>query len=57
MLLFHDDLQARQVTAARFLAAQAALGLGRRTAARKQLAEVLRRDPGHALAADLLAEA
>jgi tetratricopeptide (TPR) repeat protein len=57
MLLFHDDLQARQVTAARFLAAQAALGLGRRAAARKQLAEVLRRDPGHALAADLLAEA
>ncbi|MBE2215666.1 MAG: DUF5107 domain-containing protein [Opitutaceae bacterium] len=54
MLLFEDDLQARQVTAARFLEAQAHLGLGRRTRARRMLRDVLARDPNHALAADLL---
>jgi predicted Zn-dependent protease len=55
MLLFDDDLQARQQTTALFLEAQARLGLGQITAARKLLRRVLRRDPSHALAADLLA--
>jgi hypothetical protein len=56
MLLFDDDLDARQVTGARFLQAQALLGLGRRAPARALLRAVLRHDPSHALAADLLAE-
>ncbi|MEO6992360.1 MAG: hypothetical protein ABI273_01910, partial [Lacunisphaera sp.] len=55
MLLFNDDLQARQETTALFLEAQARLGLGEKTAARKLLRTVLRRDPNHALAADFLA--
>ena len=54
MLLFDDDLQARQLTAAMFLEAQARLGLGQFAAGRKLLRAVLRRDPAHALAADLL---
>lgn len=56
MLIFDDDLQFRQETTALFLQAQAHLGLGRKTQARALLREVLRRDPNHALAADLLAE-
>lgn len=55
MLLFDDDLSARQKTTALFLEAQARLGLGQTGPARKTLHEVLRRDPNHALAADLLA--
>ena len=55
MLLFEDDLQFRQETAALFLQAQAHLGLGNRTRARALLRAVLNRDPSHALAADLLA--
>ncbi len=54
MLLFDDDLQQRQETTALFLEAQARLGLGETAAARRLLREVLRRDPNHALAADLL---
>ncbi len=54
MLLFDDDLQRRQETAALFLQAQAQLGLGRKPQAKKLLATVLQRDPGHALAADLI---
>ena len=53
MLLFDDDLQRRQETAAFFLQAQAQLGLGQKAQARKLLAIVLQRDPNHALAADL----
>ena len=53
MLLFEDDLQYRQITAALFLQAQARLGLGQKATAKKLLAEVLARDPNHALAADL----
>jgi tetratricopeptide (TPR) repeat protein len=53
MLLFEDDLQFRQETAAMFLQAQARLGLGQKTAARRLLAAVLKRDPNHALASDL----
>ncbi len=55
MLLFADDLQFRQETIALFLQAQAHLGLGNKTKARSLLRDVLRRDPNHALAADLLA--
>lgn len=56
MLLFDDDLQARQGTTALFLEAQARFGLGNRTAARRLVQSVLRRDPNHALAADLAEE-
>ena len=55
MLLFEDDLQFRQETAALFLQAQAHLGLGRNARCRALLRKVLKRDPTHALAADLLA--
>lgn len=56
MLLFDDDLQFRQETTALFLQAQAQLGLGRKTSAKALLRSVLRRDPNHALAADLFRE-
>jgi TolA-binding protein len=56
MLLFDDDLQFRQETTALFLQAQAQLGLGRKDKARSLVAAVLKRDPSHALAADLAAE-
>ena len=56
MLLFDDDLQFRQDTTALFLQAQAQLGLGRKEKARALLKTVLRRDPNHALAADLRAD-
>lgn len=54
MLLFEDDLQARQETTALFLQAQAKLGLGKAREARRLLRVVLSRDPNHPLAADLL---
>jgi tetratricopeptide (TPR) repeat protein len=53
MLLFDDDIQFRQETAAMFLQAQARLGLGQKLQAEKLLQHVLRRDPNHALAAEL----
>ena len=56
MLLFDDDLQFRQETAALFLQAQAWLGLGKPAKAKLLLKKVLQRDPSHALAADLMAE-
>ncbi len=56
MLLFEDDLQARQETTALFLQAQAQAGLGRTAEARSLLQRVLRRDPSHALAADFVNE-
>ena len=56
MLLFDDDLQFRQETAALFLQAQAQLGLGQKAQAKKILQQVLQRDPNHALAADLAGE-
>jgi tetratricopeptide (TPR) repeat protein len=56
MLLFNDDLQARQEITALFLEAQARLGLGQRARARVLLNRVLRRDPNHSLAGDLLKE-
>ena len=54
LLLFDDDLQFRQETTALFLQAQARLGLGNRRRGKALLEAVLRRDPNHALAADLL---
>jgi tetratricopeptide (TPR) repeat protein len=54
MLLFDDDLQARQQITALFLQAQARLGLGEKAKAKSLLRTVLRRDPNHALAADFL---
>jgi len=56
MLLFEEDLNERQGTTARFLEAQARLGLGQRKRARSLLGIVLKRDPNHARAADLMAE-
>ncbi len=56
MLLFDDDLQFRQETTALFLQAQAQLGLGKKAVAALLLRQALRRDPNHALAADLLSE-
>jgi len=56
MLLFDDDLSQRKQTRAMFLQAQAWLGLGRTKKARALLETVLRRDPNHPLAADLVAE-
>jgi len=53
MLLFDDDLPARQQITARFLEAQARLGLGEQSAARRLLRTVLKSDPSHASAADL----
>jgi tetratricopeptide (TPR) repeat protein len=55
MLLFDDDLQFRQETTVLFLQAQARLGLGQKSRAKKLLSVVLKRDPNHALAADLAA--
>ncbi len=54
MLLFDDDLDARQQTTALFLEAQARLGLGQKARAAALLRTVLKRDPAHAAAADLL---
>ena len=53
MLLFDDNLQRRQETTALFLQAQAQLGLGKKSTGKNLLSTVLRRDPNHALAADL----
>jgi tetratricopeptide (TPR) repeat protein len=54
MLLFGEDLQFRQETTALFLQAQAQLGVAKNTNAKSILRAVLRHDPNHALAADLL---
>ena len=56
MLLFDDDMAFRQRTTALFLRAQAEYGLGQRAKAKRLLGEVLKRDPSHAAAADLLSE-
>ncbi len=56
MLLFEDDLQARQEATALFLQAQALFGLGQTGAAKRLLRKVLLRDPGHAWAADFKRE-
>jgi tetratricopeptide (TPR) repeat protein len=56
MLLFDDDLPSRQETSALVLQAQAHWGLGQTLKAKNCLQNVLRRDPNHALAADLWTE-
>ena len=56
MLLFDDDLQFRQETTALFLQAQARMGLGKKSSAKKLLSQVLKRDPNHALATDLMSQ-
>jgi len=55
MLLFDEDIKERQKTTALFLNSQAQLGLGNTSKGRSLLKEVLKRDPNHALAADLSA--
>jgi len=54
MLLFEEDVQARQETTAMVLQAQALAGLGKTAAARRLAAAALRRDPDHPVAGDLL---
>ena len=56
MLLFDEDSHFRQETTALFLQAQARLGLGDKAHAKKLFSAVLRRDPNHAMAADLANE-
>ncbi len=56
LLLFDENLQERQLTDALFLQAQARFGLGQNPEARRLLRTVLRRDPNHPMAADLLDE-
>ncbi|HUB26228.1 MAG TPA: DUF5107 domain-containing protein, partial [Tepidisphaeraceae bacterium] len=54
MLLFEDDLQRRQDISAMFMLAQSELGLGRKRAADRLLRKVVRLDPNHPLAAELM---
>ncbi len=56
MLLFDEDLLARQTITALFLEAQARLGLGQRARAKALLQRVLERDPNHSFARDLMGE-
>lgn len=54
LLLFDEDLQFRQTIHARFLMAQAYDGLGQNQKSKNLLRWILKQDPHHALAADLL---
>jgi tetratricopeptide (TPR) repeat protein len=54
MLLFEEDLNCRQQIEAKFLIAQAKLGLNDAPLAGALLREILEQDPNHALAADLI---
>ena len=56
MLIFETDLQKRQEIQAAFLGAQAELGLGNTAESSRLIADVLREDPNHQLAADFLGE-
>jgi hypothetical protein len=56
MLLFHEDLGQWKHIQALFLEAQALAGLGQATQAYQELAQVLRLDPSHAAAVDLISE-
>jgi hypothetical protein len=56
MLVFEDDFKARKIVTARFLQAQARLGLGQVSRARLVLQKVLTLDCNHGRAADLPAE-
>lgn len=57
MLLFEDDLQARQDNTARFIRAQAAHGFGRSEEAEMLLAEALKQDPNYIQAIEFANEA
>jgi tetratricopeptide (TPR) repeat protein len=54
MLLFDDDLQKSQRLTARFLEAQARFGLGQRKKAKAILSDILKENPNHAPASDLI---
>lgn len=54
MLVFDEDLQKRQALSGRVLQAQAMIGLGRRAGARTILRRVMKADPSHPIACDLL---
>lgn len=54
MLLFDDDLQKSQQLTARFLEAQARVGLGQHKKAKAILKKILEENPNHALASDLI---
>ena len=54
MLLFDEDLQARQTFTARFMQAQAFVGLGRKAEARSLLMSLLKSDPNHTAARDFI---
>jgi tetratricopeptide (TPR) repeat protein len=54
LLLFDDDLNARQLTSSLLLEGLARLGLGQQARGRRLLQEVLERDPHHGLARDIL---
>ena len=56
MLLFNDDLAARNTIAALFLEAQASVGLGYTKRAGRLVKRVLQLDPSHANAFDLISE-
>jgi tetratricopeptide (TPR) repeat protein len=56
MLLFEEDLQARQTTTALLLQAQACRGLGQSRRAASLVRQVLARDPSQPWAADLVSE-
>ncbi len=55
LLLFADDLDARQIEKANFMAAQAQVGLENFEKGRQLLQKILAENPNHADAADLLA--
>jgi tetratricopeptide (TPR) repeat protein len=56
MLIFDEDIQRRQNNTACVMLAQACMARGERESAEQWLRKVLRQDPSHAHAADLLAE-
>jgi tetratricopeptide (TPR) repeat protein len=56
MLLFEEDLQKRGTITGLFLEAQAAIGLGHHRRGRRVLGDILRLDPSHSFASDLLSE-
>ncbi len=56
MLLFEEDLQKRATITGLFLEAQAAIGLGYHRRGHRVLDYILRLDPSHSFASDLLSE-
>jgi hypothetical protein len=56
MLVFNDDFEKRQAITALVLEAQATLGLGYAKRGLRLLNEVLKREPSHPIAFDVLTE-